>query len=247
MSLGKVISSVIFFTTLLFSCQTEDDIYGNDAIIFTGNYCRTNPFPDDSFNLEFRIDENSLGYARIRSSSSFSLSDTTNVLARVKCGTKIRAMIPVELKDELYGHEPYYYAVALTNEDGKSCLGYVSKFVVIPNQWYVLDSLCNAQQKICSHQPAPDIELNGIYKGQNLLISNPTNCWGSASCIHEISVNGKFEFDTPTTRFPDPYEFTREIDFSHFFDLSPGDSVHVVIAYDPCCPPEILNPEAILP
>lgn len=233
----------LFSIPFICSCQTQDDIYGSDSIIVTDNYSRTNTFPADSFNIPFRIEENSLGYVRVRTHPTFHERDTSNLLARIKSGTRIHAMIPLEYKDEWYYEEPYHYAVRIKNKDGKECLGYICKFVLIPEEQFILDSICDAKQNACPDSDTGELIVRGVYKGKNLWLTNPLECRGTYGTIGYVQVNNFQDFPMISTRLYH-YESLHEVKLE-YYNLEIGDSLKITITHEPCTVPTIVNPEDI--
>lgn len=84
-----------------------------------------------------------------------------------------------------------------------------------------------------------EIKLEGIFRGDNLFISNPFASSGVGFCIFEITVNGNVALD--------------EINRSAFeinltaHNLKMGDPITVLIKHKDGCTPKILNPEVLKP
>ena len=86
---------------------------------------------------------------------------------------------------------------------------------------------------------AREIKVEGIFKGQNIFVTNPFAASGVGFCIYEITVNGKVTMD----------ELNRsgfEIDLSQYH-FAQGDPVVVVIKHKDGCTPKVLNPEVLKP
>lgn len=86
---------------------------------------------------------------------------------------------------------------------------------------------------------ANEIKVEGIFKGQNIFVTNPFAASGVGFCIYEITVNGQVAMD----------ELNRsgfEIDLSHYH-FAQGDPVCVVIKHKDGCTPKVLNPEVLKP
>ncbi|MBO7441351.1 MAG: hypothetical protein J6U21_16910, partial [Bacteroidales bacterium] len=86
---------------------------------------------------------------------------------------------------------------------------------------------------------ANEIRVEGIFKGQNIFVTNPFAASGVGFCIYEITVNGTVTMD----------ELNRsgfEIDLTQYH-LAQGDPVVVVIKHKDGCTPKVLNPEVLKP
>lgn len=84
-----------------------------------------------------------------------------------------------------------------------------------------------------------EINISGIYQGENLYVMNPFAPSGVGFCIYEVLVNGQISTDEiGSSAF--------EIDLS-LYGLALGESVNIVIKYSDGCVPKILNPEVLKP
>ncbi len=86
---------------------------------------------------------------------------------------------------------------------------------------------------------AKEIEIKGIYQGENLYVMNPFSSTGVGFCIYEVTVNGQVTTDEISSS-------AFEIDFT-FFNLKKGDPVTVVIKHKDGCTPKLLNAEVLKP
>lgn len=83
------------------------------------------------------------------------------------------------------------------------------------------------------------IQVEGIYRGENLYIMNPFSSSGIGFCVSEVKVNGLLTTDEINSS-------AFEIDFSAL-NLKIGDKVEVIISHKKGCVPKILNPEVLKP
>ena len=81
------------------------------------------------------------------------------------------------------------------------------------------------------------IELRGIYQGDNLYVMNPFSSSGVGFCIQEVSINGKISTDEIASS-------AFEIDLSQY-NFKLGDPVYIVIKHKESCQPKIINPNVI--
>ncbi len=192
--------------------------------------------------IKMVVKENTLGYARVRGKSSFSVKDTSNVIAHIPCGTRIKVDIPVEfLKGgKRESVKPWYYSVIVKNEKNRDTSGYIVDEVLESYDQFEEDSLYEVECRIkgdCDEKNDGRIILEGKYNGKNLYVQNPFNSKGF--CIYDCVVNGNVTTDT--------YESSAwEIDLTRY-SLRIGDPVTIFIKHRTCCLPKILNPEVILP
>ncbi len=200
--------------------------------------CSNKEVSDEKFTLTFRIKPNSLGYARVRSNSIFSCKDTSNVIGRIACGTKVHVAVPTEFlaggkwKDK----EPWYYLIKLNVSEGSELIGYIHETAMISYDQYEEDSACNSSRY---EDYGNLIILKGIYKGKNLYVQNPfSDCHSNGFCTIKYTVNGNMTADAVESS-------GYEIDLS-LFRLKLGENVEIRIEHKTTCLPKILNPEVIL-
>ncbi len=85
---------------------------------------------------------------------------------------------------------------------------------------------------------AKEWRITGMYKGENLMVYNPS-VTADVFCISEVYVNG--------VKSQDPIKSNSfEIDLS-VYDLKPGDKVVIIFKQEKSCSPQILNMDAIQP
>jgi len=229
---------------LLVACSNDDIVnteakeYGEDHTLVTTMCPLLFDLDAAEFNVELRILDNTLGYARVRSHGSFSTKDTSNLLARVLCGAPIKARIPDEFKDT-WG-EPYYYQIIVEDEKGHTCLGYVSKLVVEKESIYQgrknCDEFRKANPDLYKFNTGVDY-IEGYYFGKNLYVQNPFNCGGTGFCVRHASVNGSVSTDEISSS-------AFEIDFSRH-QLRIGDPIIIKMKHEWSCIPKVLNPEVV--
>jgi len=84
---------------------------------------------------------------------------------------------------------------------------------------------------------AGQIEIRGIYQGENLYVKNPFSASGVGFCVYEVTVNGMTSTDEiNSTAF--------EIDLA-VYGFSLGEPVVVAINYKEGCVPRVLNAEVL--
>lgn len=83
------------------------------------------------------------------------------------------------------------------------------------------------------------LELSGIFLGQNIYVMNPFSDSGVGFCVFEVSVNGQTTSDEINSS-------AFEIDLSKY-DFSIGENIIISLQYKSGCIPKIINPEAIKP
>ncbi|MEA2041582.1 MAG: hypothetical protein U9N85_03405 [Bacteroidota bacterium] len=83
------------------------------------------------------------------------------------------------------------------------------------------------------------IEVTGIYRGENVYILNPLALGGVGFCIYEVRVNGEITTDEINSN-------AFEVDLSSF-NFKHGDQVHIELNHKYGCEPKILNPEVLEP
>ncbi len=86
---------------------------------------------------------------------------------------------------------------------------------------------------------AGEIELEGIYKGENIYVENPYSPSGVGFCVSEVSVNDFTTTDEINSSF-------FEIDLS-LYDFKFGDLIKIIIKHKDGCTPRVLNSEVIVP
>lgn len=86
---------------------------------------------------------------------------------------------------------------------------------------------------------ADEIELEGIYKGENIYVENPYSSSGVGFCVSEVLVNDFTTTDEINSSF-------FEIDLS-IYGFKYGDFIKIIIRYKDDCLPRILNNEVIVP
>lgn len=83
------------------------------------------------------------------------------------------------------------------------------------------------------------IEVNGIYRGENIYVLNPLALGGVGFCVYEVTVNGDITTDEINSN-------AFEIDLSSF-NFKHGDQVKIKLQHKHGCTPKILNPEVLQP
>lgn len=86
---------------------------------------------------------------------------------------------------------------------------------------------------------AQEVEIKGIYRGENLYVLNPFAMGGVGFCVYEVTVNGQTTTDEINSN-------AFEVDLT-VFGLKHGDPVHVVLLHRFGCEPKFLNPEVLEP
>ena len=86
---------------------------------------------------------------------------------------------------------------------------------------------------------AKEIEIKGIYQGENLYVMNPFSSTGVGFCIYEVTVNGQVTPDEVNSS-------AFEVDLT-LYSLKKGDPVTVVIKHKDGCTPKLLNAEVLKP
>lgn len=84
---------------------------------------------------------------------------------------------------------------------------------------------------------AQEVEIKGIYRGENLYVLNPFALGGVGFCVYEVTVNGQTTTDEVNSN-------AFEVDLS-VFGLKHSDPVHVVLFHRFGCEPKFLNPEVL--
>lgn len=84
-----------------------------------------------------------------------------------------------------------------------------------------------------------EVEIKGIYRGENLYVLNPFAMGGVGFCVYEVTVNGETTTDEVNSN-------AFEVDLS-VFGLKHSDPVHVVLRHRFGCEPKFLNPEVLEP
>jgi hypothetical protein len=86
---------------------------------------------------------------------------------------------------------------------------------------------------------AGEIELNGIYQGENLYVKNPYAETGVGFCVFEVMVNGMTTTDEINSN-------AFEVDVT-VYRFRIGDPLQVTIRYKDGCQPSVVNPEVVAP
>lgn len=86
---------------------------------------------------------------------------------------------------------------------------------------------------------AQQLEVTGIYQGENVYVMNPFATDGVGFCVTEITVNSENTTDEIASS-------AFEIDLGGY-GLKLGDPVKILIKYKDNCLPQVLNPEVLMP
>ena len=86
---------------------------------------------------------------------------------------------------------------------------------------------------------AGEIEMEGIYKGENIYVENPYSSSGVGFCVSEVLVNDFTTTDEINSSF-------FEIDLS-IYGFKYGDLIKIIIRHKDGCTPRVLNKEVIVP
>lgn len=84
---------------------------------------------------------------------------------------------------------------------------------------------------------AEEIQIEGIYRGENLYVQNPFSATGVGFCIYEVRINGQLSTDEINSS-------AFEVDLS-VFNFKHGDKITIIVKHKRGCTPKILNPEVL--
>ncbi len=84
-----------------------------------------------------------------------------------------------------------------------------------------------------------EMKLEGIFRGENVVILNPFAASGVGFCVYEVTVNGQLSTDEINSS-------SFEVDLS-VFKLKKGDKISIIIKHKDGCSPKIVNPEVLKP
>ncbi len=86
---------------------------------------------------------------------------------------------------------------------------------------------------------AEEIQIEGMYRGENLYVMNPFSATGVGFCIYEVRVNGQVSTDEINSS-------AFEVDLS-LYNFKHGDKITIQIKHREGCTPKVLNPEVLKP
>jgi hypothetical protein len=89
------------------------------------------------------------------------------------------------------------------------------------------------------YSQSEELTVEGIYKGENLYIENPSPESGVGFCVSEVIVNDFTSTDEINSSF-------FEVDLG-VYDFKFGDPVKIIIRYKKGCEPRVLNSEVLTP
>ena len=83
------------------------------------------------------------------------------------------------------------------------------------------------------------IEVSGIYRGENVYVMNPLAFGDVGFCVYEVTVNGEVTTDEINSN-------AFEVDLASY-NIRQGDPIKIVLKHKYGCTPKILNPEVLKP
>ena len=125
---------------LIFGCTTETPQTNDKTVVsipqtpVLSNECVTNK-EHIVFDRIIVVNDNTLGYARVRSDDSyFHPGNNDNLIGNVACGTKLHAFLPEIYRGMVDGmvestRNPYYI-IQLRDSSGNDCVGYIAGHVI---------------------------------------------------------------------------------------------------------------------
>lgn len=135
----KRYSTILIILVVIVSCRSNHDETNrhNESIPIIpilSSECVSNQ-NNIVFDRKIMVNDNTLGYARIRNNSNyFHPGHDDNLIGNVPCGTIMNAHLPEAFREIVDGmvqstRNPYYI-IQLKDSTGNNCIGYIAGHVV---------------------------------------------------------------------------------------------------------------------